>query len=74
VSWLRATVYGALVISPRFAHSYPFPKPDEEATILLGLTPNINYTLLDLNLCLKLMEEYYWIEGLTNEQFCLILI
>ncbi|XP_010553062.1 PREDICTED: laccase-7 isoform X2 [Tarenaya hassleriana] len=35
-SFLRATVYGALVIRPRDGHSYPFPKPDKEIPILLG--------------------------------------
>lgn len=36
VSWLRATVYGALIIRPRFGRSYPFPKPYKEVPILLG--------------------------------------
>lgn len=36
VSWLRATVYGALVIRPREGRSYPFPKPYREVPILLG--------------------------------------
>ncbi|KAL6213064.1 hypothetical protein ACLB2K_012512 [Fragaria x ananassa] len=27
VSWLRATVYGALIIHPRSPRSYPFPAP-----------------------------------------------
>ncbi|XP_051122780.1 laccase-12-like [Andrographis paniculata] len=35
-SWLRATVYGALVIRPRAGESYPFPKPKHEFPILLG--------------------------------------
>ncbi|OMO75900.1 Multicopper oxidase, type 1 [Corchorus olitorius] len=35
-SWLRATVYGALIIKPRDGESYPFPKPKRENTILLG--------------------------------------
>ncbi|XP_019437574.1 PREDICTED: laccase-12-like [Lupinus angustifolius] len=35
-SWLRATVYGALIIRPREGHSYPFPKPNRETPILLG--------------------------------------
>ncbi|PKI34854.1 hypothetical protein CRG98_044758 [Punica granatum] len=35
VSWLRATVYGALVIRPRSGHKYPFPKPHREVPILL---------------------------------------
>lgn len=34
VSYLRATVYGPLIIRPREA--YPFPKPDKETTIILG--------------------------------------
>ena len=36
VGWLRATVYGALIIRPRSGHPYPFPKPDKEVPILLG--------------------------------------
>ncbi|CAN4092156.1 unnamed protein product [Withania somnifera] len=35
-SWLRATVYGALVIHPKEGTSYPFPKPNRETPILLG--------------------------------------
>ncbi|XP_028061669.1 laccase-12-like [Camellia sinensis] len=35
-SWLRATVYGALIIHPKEGSSYPFPKPKCETTLLLG--------------------------------------
>ena len=35
-SWLRATVYGALIIRPKPGSSYPFPKPNRETPILLG--------------------------------------
>ncbi|KAK3014100.1 hypothetical protein RJ639_009505 [Escallonia herrerae] len=35
-SWLRATVYGALVIRPKEGDSYPFTKPKRETPILLG--------------------------------------
>ncbi|GMN41221.1 hypothetical protein TIFTF001_010438 [Ficus carica] len=35
-SWLRATVYGALIIRPREGESYPFPTPKRETPILLG--------------------------------------
>ncbi|GFZ15071.1 laccase 12 [Actinidia rufa] len=35
-SWLRATVYGALIIHPKEGSSYPFPKPKREAPLLLG--------------------------------------
>lgn len=36
VSFLRATVYGALLIRPRPEAHYPFPAPHGEATLLLG--------------------------------------
>ncbi|XP_008792257.2 laccase-3-like [Phoenix dactylifera] len=35
-SWLRATVYGALIIHPKEHTSYPFAKPKREIPILLG--------------------------------------
>ncbi|KAH9294909.1 hypothetical protein KI387_038497 [Taxus chinensis] len=36
VSWLRATVHGALVIYPKRGSSYPFPQPYAELPIVLG--------------------------------------
>ncbi|KAM3738073.1 hypothetical protein ACB098_09G105900 [Castanea mollissima] len=42
VSWLRATVHGALIIHPKSGHSYPFPKPDKEVPILFGEWWNAN--------------------------------
>uniref|UniRef100_A0A7N0R9L0 Laccase n=1 Tax=Kalanchoe fedtschenkoi TaxID=63787 RepID=A0A7N0R9L0_KALFE len=41
-SWLRATVYGAIIIHPRDGTSYPFPKPNRETPILLGEWWNAN--------------------------------
>ncbi|KAJ0983836.1 hypothetical protein J5N97_002192 [Dioscorea zingiberensis] len=35
-SWLRATVYGALIIHPKKDAPYPFTKPQREVPILLG--------------------------------------
>ncbi|XP_027110722.2 laccase-5-like [Coffea arabica] len=35
-SWLRATVYGGLIIRPKEGDSYPFPKPKRESLLLLG--------------------------------------
>nr|XP_043624613.1 laccase-6 [Erigeron canadensis] len=35
-SWLRATVYGALIIYPKTGVPYPFKYPYEEHTIILG--------------------------------------
>ncbi|GER30479.1 laccase [Striga asiatica] len=34
--WLRATVYGALVIYPKFGASYPFPAPKIDVPLILG--------------------------------------
>ncbi|GMI96926.1 laccase 3 [Hibiscus trionum] len=34
--WLRATVYGALIIHPKLGSPYPFPMPKREIPILLG--------------------------------------
>ncbi|PKI43411.1 hypothetical protein CRG98_036168 [Punica granatum] len=42
VSWLRATVYGALIIRPSRGHTYPFPKPYKEVPLLLGEWWNAN--------------------------------
>ncbi|KAL6880378.1 hypothetical protein ACP4OV_011943 [Aristida adscensionis] len=36
VSFLRATVYGALLLRPPPGRSFPFPAPHGEATLLLG--------------------------------------
>ncbi|XP_051208800.1 laccase-15 [Lolium perenne] len=37
IGFLRATIHGALIIRPRLGpNSYPFPKPDQEITVVLG--------------------------------------
>ncbi|KAL2927325.1 Laccase-17 [Bienertia sinuspersici] len=36
ISWLRATLYGPLIILPKKNDCYPFPKPHEEKTIMFG--------------------------------------
>ncbi|KAK9284291.1 hypothetical protein L1049_023461 [Liquidambar formosana] len=36
IFWLRATVYGALVIMPKQGTPFPFPQPHREFNILLG--------------------------------------
>ncbi|KAL5550169.1 hypothetical protein UlMin_000345 [Ulmus minor] len=35
-AWLRATVYGALILHPKAGRSYPFPRPYKEVPIVLG--------------------------------------
>ncbi|XP_072954584.1 laccase-25-like [Typha angustifolia] len=48
VSFLRATVYGALIIRPRHGEkAYPFPKPDKEVALLLGEWWNANVIDVD---------------------------
>ncbi|XP_022133923.1 laccase-4-like [Momordica charantia] len=36
ISWIRATVHGAIVIFPKLGVPYPFPKPHKEKIIILG--------------------------------------
>ncbi|KAJ9702898.1 hypothetical protein PVL29_004575 [Vitis rotundifolia] len=36
ILWLRATVYGAIVIMPKEGTPFPFPQPYSEANIVLG--------------------------------------
>lgn len=35
--WTRATVHGAIVVLPAIGSSYPFPKPDGEEVLVLGM-------------------------------------
>nr|GEY70597.1 laccase-12-like isoform X1 [Tanacetum cinerariifolium] len=41
-SWVRATVYGAIVIRPKEGTSYPFAKPNRDSVIILGEWWNVN--------------------------------
>ncbi|XP_038719681.1 laccase-4-like [Tripterygium wilfordii] len=36
ISWLRATMHGAIVILPKRGVAYPFPKPDKEKIIIFA--------------------------------------
>ena len=36
ISWLRATVYGPLVILPKLGVPYPFPAPYKEVPVIFG--------------------------------------
>ncbi|XP_059628035.1 laccase-22-like [Cornus florida] len=36
ITWLRATVHGAIVILPKLGVPYPFPTPDKEEIIVFG--------------------------------------
>ncbi|KAB2081010.1 hypothetical protein ES319_A05G103800v1 [Gossypium barbadense] len=45
ISWLRATVYGPLIILPRLGVPYPFPKPYKEVPIILDTEAIISQAL-----------------------------
>lgn len=49
IFWLRATVYGALVILPKQGTPFPFPQPDSEANIILGESKNYQFGQLFLH-------------------------
>lgn len=36
MSWMRATVYGAIIIAPKNGTAYPFPTPAQEMLLILG--------------------------------------
>lgn len=36
IQWMRATVYGPLIILPKLHQPYPFPKPYKQVPILFG--------------------------------------
>ncbi|KAL8149887.1 hypothetical protein AgCh_006776 [Apium graveolens] len=42
ILWLRATVYGAIVIMPKEGTPFPFPQPYREANIVLGEWWNVD--------------------------------
>ncbi|RVW11739.1 Laccase-2 [Vitis vinifera] len=48
--WTRATVHGAIVVLPAAGTVYPFPKPDEEEVIVLGMSHNF---------FIHLVQEFY---------------
>lgn len=35
--WSRATVHGAIIILPAVGTNYPYPQPDAQETIILGM-------------------------------------
>lgn len=44
--WLRATVYGAIIIYPRLGKPYPFPVPKREFPLLLGTRLYVGWHVL----------------------------
>lgn len=64
ISWLRASVYGPLIILPKLNVPYPFTKPYKEVPIIFGKTTYI-YTLLNL-LISKLVAMLYLITSVLH--------
>lgn len=58
-SWLRATVYGPIVILPKRGVPYPFPKPYKAVNIIFG---NINLDFMIYNyiyMNIKILRSEY---------------
>ncbi|KAL2337878.1 hypothetical protein Fmac_012324 [Flemingia macrophylla] len=72
-SFLRATVYGALIIRPRRGHSYPFPKVYQEVPILLGEWWNANVVEVEHNAtesqAIPMESHAYTINGLPSDLY-----
>ncbi|KAG4393420.1 hypothetical protein GLYMA_03G073778v4 [Glycine max] len=72
-SFLRATVYGALLIRPRVGHSYPFPKVYQEVPILLGEWWNANVVEVEHNATesqtAPIPSAAYTINGLPGDSY-----
>ncbi|XP_026424311.1 laccase-7-like [Papaver somniferum] len=72
-SYLRATVYGALIIRPRPGRKYPFTKPKKEFPILLGEWWNANvYDVEEESLNFggaPNISDAYTINGRLGDQF-----
>ncbi|PRQ23655.1 putative laccase transcription factor interactor and regulator CCHC(Zn) family [Rosa chinensis] len=47
IFWLRATVYGAIVILPRHGTGFPFPQPYSETNLVLGNRLGLPPTMSD---------------------------
>lgn len=71
ISWIRASVYGAFIIYPKFNVPYPFPKPHKEVPILLGNDSKLK--LLPL-LSLKSMSFLKWFLLLGSMYNCTVYV
>ena len=59
ISWLRSTVYGAIVILPKLGVPYPFAKPYKEVPIIFGTLIIIVFYSYIVNLnCLFYLHDF----------------
>lgn len=75
ISWIRATVHGAIVILPKLGVPYPFPRPHKQKIIILGelgflLITNVLTIELCFICCLLLYLGEWWksdVEAMVNK-------
>lgn len=58
ILWLRATVHGAIVILPKLGVPYPFPTPNKETVLVLGMSLKSSLILLSLFSPLQSGDEF----------------
>ncbi|CAM0958434.1 unnamed protein product [Alopecurus aequalis] len=59
VGFLRATIYGSLIIRPRsWPHSYPFSKPDQEIPVVIGEWWDVDPVELERNVENRIYEDW----------------
>ncbi|XP_027336766.1 laccase-7-like [Abrus precatorius] len=72
-SFLRATVYGALIIRPRQGHSYPFPSVYQEVPLVIGEWWNANVVDVENNATATGLppatSDAYTINGLPGDSY-----
>ncbi|ONH91125.1 hypothetical protein PRUPE_8G094800 [Prunus persica] len=59
IFWLRATVYGAIVILPKQGTGFPFPQPYKEANIFLALNDELFFVIAGHNLIVVEIDAVY---------------
>lgn len=56
ISWLRATLYGPLIILPKHNVPYPFGKPYKEIPIMFGI--NLSLDMLNMTISISLIANH----------------
>uniref|UniRef100_A0ACD5VTY4 Uncharacterized protein n=4 Tax=Avena sativa TaxID=4498 RepID=A0ACD5VTY4_AVESA len=72
-SFLRATVYGPLIIRPRNGSAYPFPAPDQEVPVVLGEWWSRNVVDVEKDAVMSghrpVQSDAYTVNGLTGQLY-----
>lgn len=67
ISWLRATLYGPLIILPKLGVSYPFAKPYKEVPILFGTISKLPTLFPFFMLRTNPFPFFYQLSSITGE-------